>query len=144
MIEVKNLNKKHRINERFITGIAKEVLKILGKGSRIELGIVFLSDAAIKPINKRYRNRNRATDVLSFDLGPCGQILISSDTALKNSCIFRTSFEEEIILYVIHGILHLFGYDDETKTEKSRMSKKEKAVLNKLCRRNFSKVLMPQ
>ena len=144
MIEVKNLNKKHNINERFIASIAKDTLKVLKKSSRIELGIAFLSDAAIRPINKRYRHRDRATDVLSFELGPCAQILISSDTALKNSGIFNTSFEEEIILYVIHGILHIIGYDDGTAEEKRRMSKKERMVLNKLCRTDFSKVLMPQ
>jgi len=144
VIEVKNLNKKHNINERFIASIAKDTLKVLKKSSRIELGIAFLSDAAIRPINKRYRHRDRATDVLSFELGPCAQILISSDTALKNSGIFNTSFEEEIILYVIHGILHIIGYDDGTAEEKRRMSKKERMVLNKLCRTDFSKVLMPQ
>jgi len=143
-IVVKNSNKKFDLNERFIKKIVAEILKILKKPRHTRLEIAFLSDSVIKPLNKKYRRSGRATDVLSFDLGFCGQILISSDTALKNSKIFDTSFEEEIILYVIHGILHLFGYDDETASRKNRMSAKENIVLKKLCQKNFSKVLMPQ
>jgi probable rRNA maturation factor len=144
VIEVRNLNKNHRINKKFIAKIAGEVIRILNREKFSELSIVFLSDPAIKPINKKYRQRDRATDVLSFDLGKYGQVLISSDTALKNSRLFNTSFEEEIALYVIHGILHLSGYDDETKTGKDRMSKKEESILKRLCRKRFSKVLMPR
>ena len=144
MIEVRNLNKNHRINKKFIAKIAGEVIRILNREKFSELSIVFLSDPAIKPINKKYRQRYRATDVLSFDLGKYGQVLISSDTALKNSRLFNTSFEEEIVLYVIHGILHLSGYDDETKAGKDRMSKKEEGILKRLCRKRFSKVLMPR
>lgn len=143
-IKVKNLNKKHRISEKFVEKIAKDILKFLGKKRVTILDIVFLSDTAIRPLNRRYRYSDRATDVLSFDLGNCGQILISSDTALRNSRIFKTSFEEEIVLYVIHGILHLSGYVDETGPEKNRMSKKENLILKKLCRERFSKVLTQQ
>ena len=139
-IVVKNLNKKFRINERFIKKISKDILGILKKKKGLE--IVFLGDKQIKPLNKKYKKRNSPTDVLSFELGELGEIIISSDTALKNSEIFHTSLEEEIVLYVIHGILHLFGYDDGTAREKGRMSKKEDVILEALCQENFSKVLM--
>lgn len=141
---IKNLNHRFKINTRFIKKIVAEILKILRKPGNTKLEVVFLSDKAIRPINKKYRCRDRATDVLSFDLGCCGQILISSDTALKNSRTFKTSFEEELTLYVIHGILHLAGYDDEARQEKKRMSEKEDRILKRLCQKNFSKVLMPR
>jgi probable rRNA maturation factor len=144
VIAVRNLNKKHRVNERCVASIARRTLKVLNRPSATDLDIVFLSDRDIRPINKRYKHRDRATDVLSFELGTCGQIIISSDTALKNSARFGTSFAEELALYVIHGILHLFGYDDGTKTEKKKMSGKERHVLNKICQKSFSKVLMPR
>ena len=143
-IVVKNINHRFKLNERFIKKIAAEVIKILRKPRDTKLEIVFLSDKAIRPVNKKYKHRDRPTDVLSFELGPCGQILISSDTALKNSRIFKTAFEEELVLYVIHGILHLSGYDDETAPEKKRMSQKENRILKNLCQKNFSKVLMPR
>lgn len=142
-VVVKNTNKRFSLNERFIKKVVAEILKILKKPSDANLEIVFLSDASIKPFNKRYKYKDRPTDVLSFDLGTCGQILISSDTALSNSKIFNTSFAEEIVLYVIHGILHLFGYEDETLKAKKRMSKKENTILERLCaKENLSKVLM--
>lgn len=141
-IVVKNLNRKFRINEKFIKKAAKDILSIIHKQKGLE--IIFLGDKEIKPINKKYKRRNAPTDVLSFELDELGEIIISSDTALKNSEIFHTSFEEEIVLYVIHGILHLFGYDDGTVREKKRMSKKEDVILEALCQENFSKVLMRQ
>ncbi|MCX5666556.1 MAG: rRNA maturation RNase YbeY [Candidatus Omnitrophica bacterium] len=140
-IAVSNLNKKHRINERFVGEIACKVLKILKKDKR-ELEIIFLSDTAIKRVNGKYKHSNRATDVLSFDLGSCGEILISSDMALKNSRVFNTPLEKELILYVIHGILHLFGYDDEAPKARSKMFRKQDSILEILCANtSLSKVL---
>lgn len=141
-IVVRNLNKKHRLNEKFIKKLTANILKILRKPRSAELEIIFLSDSAIRLLNRRYKGRNISTDVLSFELGELGEVIISSDTALRNSRIFNTSFEEEIVLYIIHGILHLFGYDDETAGAKNRMSKKENGIRERLCgKENLSKVL---
>jgi probable rRNA maturation factor len=140
-ITVSNLNKKHLINERFVAEVARNVLKVLKKKNR-ELEIVFLSDAAIKSVNEKYKQSNCATDVLSFDLGSCGEILISSDMALGNSRVFNTPLEKELVLYVIHGILHLYGYDDQKPSDKLRMFKKQGSILEKLCAKiKLSKVL---
>jgi len=140
-IAVSNLNKKHRINERFIEEIARSVLKVLKK-QNTELEIIFLSDAAIKPVNEKYRHSKSSTDVLSFDLGSCGQILISSDMALRNSLLFDTPLEKELVLYVVHGILHLFGYDDEKPKAGSRMFRKQDSIMEILCAKiSLSKVL---
>lgn len=141
-IVVSNFNKKHRITEKFIEKIVVNILKILKKSPNTKLDIVFLSDRAIKPINRRYKSADRATDVLSFNLGSCGQILISSDMALKNSRTFNTPFEKELILYVIHGILHLFGYDDKKPRDRSGMFRKQDSIMEMLCAKvNLSKVL---
>ncbi len=140
-IAVSNLNKKHRINERFVGEIARSILKALKKENK-ELEIIFLSDAAIKPVNRKYKQSDCTTDVLSFNLGSCGQILISSDMALSNSRVFNTPFEKELVLYVIHGVLHLFGYDDEKSKDRSRMLRKQDSILEMLCAKiSLSKVL---
>jgi len=141
-IVVSNLNKKHKLNKKFIKEIVADILKILKLSRNTKLDIVFLSDRAIEPLNRLYKKEKRATDVLSFDLGSCGQILISSDMALKNSRVFNTSFENELVLYVIHGILHISGYDDQKLKDKSRMFKKQASILERLCAKvNLSKVL---
>ncbi len=140
-IAVSNLNKKHRINERFVRDIAKRILKALKKDDA-KLEIVFLSDAAIKRVNEKYKHSDKATDVLSFELGSCGQVLISSDMAISNSRVWSTTPEKELILYVIHGMLHLFGYDDKKIRDRSRMSRKQDSILEMLCANiSLSKVL---
>lgn len=142
-IVVRNLNKKFRINERFIKEIAARVLKILKSPRDIKLEIIFLSDAAIRTLNKKYKHRDAPTDVLSFDLGESGEVIISADTASRNSEYFGTFFEKELVLYVIHGILHLYGYNDGTAPQKRRMSNKENHILRRLCAStNLSKALM--
>jgi probable rRNA maturation factor len=70
-----------------------------------------------------------------------GEVLISSDTAARNAKAFGTTFGEEIVLYVIHGMLHLFGYDDGDAVSGARMLKREKEILKKICmKEDLSKV----
>lgn len=115
-----------------------------------ELEIVFLTDSAMRPLNRKYRKKDRPTDVLSFNINApelgkgrsFGEIFISTDTALRNSKEFGTRFENEVALYIIHGILHLSGYEDYTPRDRSRMSKKQEAILERLCKRiNLSRAL---
>ena len=152
-ISIINLNSVYKLNEAFIKKIVSKILKILDKPETAALEIVFLNDAAIRALNKKYRKRNRATDVLSFVLDrkelrskeSLGEVFISLDTAFKNAKIFRTNCVNELALYIVHGILHLFGYEDEKTGDRLRMSRKESEILNRLCEReDLSKVLMPR
>jgi probable rRNA maturation factor len=150
-IRIDNRNKTFRLDERFIRRLVLEVLGIIKRRGMGSLEVVFLSDKAIRPLNRKYRGKDRATDVLSFNIasgefgedGFFGEIFISTDTAVKNCAIYGTRLEEEIALYVIHGILHLFGYEDYTKDARARMSRKQEKVLERLCTKiDLSKVLM--
>jgi probable rRNA maturation factor len=152
-IRIENENKPRGLNKVFIKRIAAKVLRAARAPRNTELEIVFLTDKKIREFNKKFLKENRATDVLSFDLSSgvsgksrfIGEILISSDTAFKNSKIFGTRFEEELVLYIIHGILHLFGYDDTRPKDAKRMSKKQEGILKTLCTiTNLSKALMPR
>lgn len=149
-IEVKNLNTKYKLNEIFVKDAALKILDFLGRIQNTELEFIFLDDKSIKVLNRKYKKSNRPTDVLSFDLAGgesgtpkvFGEIFISLDRALENSKAFGTKFAEEVVLYVIHGILHLFGYDDENEPDAVRMSRKEQYILERLCRKeDLSKVL---
>jgi len=97
-----------------------------------------VTDTQIKALNKRYLNRERATDVLAFDLkeGRCGhgrhldgEIVVSAVTARRNAKRFNTTPWHEMILYIAHGILHLIGYDDHAPGKIERMRKKEKEIM---------------
>jgi probable rRNA maturation factor len=150
-IRIDNRNKAFKLNEKFIKRLALEVLGILKRPGMAELEIVFLGDKGIRALNKRYKKVDRPTDVLSFNIDAgelepgafFGEIFISSDMALANAGRFGTLFEEELALYVIHGILHLFGYEDYTPRDRARMSKKQGVILKCLCTKtDLSKVLM--
>jgi probable rRNA maturation factor len=89
---------------------------------RCELSVLITDDPEIKKLNRYYRKRNRATDVLSFvQLGKkskdpkepllLGDVVISAQTAKRQAKERKHSIEKELVFLLIHGILHLFGYD---------------------------------
>ncbi len=99
-----------------------------------EISVYFVNDRKIRALNLEFLKKDYATDVLSFDISAnskevVADIVISTDTAVRNSRVFGTTPLYETYLYVIHGLLHLFGYDDRTKKQKFRMHKRERAVL---------------
>jgi probable rRNA maturation factor len=149
-VKVWNLHRSFRLNEKLIAKLAAKVLKTVKKENAAELEIVFMNDAAIKKLNRKYKGENAPTDVLSFGLDRrefgkrafLGEIFISLDTARRNSKVFGTGLCDEAVLYVIHGILHLAGYDDRTAAQRTRMSKKQEGILRRLCvHETLSKVL---
>ena len=105
--------------------------KILSLVRRKKNGIciLFVNDAGIKRLNKKYRKKNKATDVLAFETG---DIAISAETAEKNSRRFGSTPAEELKLYMIHGILHLSVYDDPSRSNRIEMRKMERRILPKL------------
>jgi probable rRNA maturation factor len=78
---------------------------------------------------------------LSFGIGApagsrglyVGEVCVSLDEALANSRRFESGFERELVLYLIHGIMHLFGYDDRKAGERARMVKRQEEILERLC-----------
>lgn len=127
------VNKKRRINTKAIKKIAAYVLKRLsGKKRKLNLNIIFVTDKYIKRLNKTYRHKNLPTDVLCFCMPEGTDIFISSDRALYNSKRFGTTFLNELYLYVIHGILHMFGFRDDTLRERQRMERTQEKVLKEL------------
>lgn len=90
------------------------------------LSVVLVSDPFIRRLNRRYKKRNRATDVLAFDLGSgarhlAGDVIVSLDTARRMAKALKISTKEELWRYVVHGILHLAGYDDLTPRNRKKM-----------------------
>jgi probable rRNA maturation factor len=100
------------------------------------LEISFVSGSEIHKINKTHLKHNYSTDIITFDYSGSqksldGEILISIDDALKNAKKYKVSAKEEICRLVIHGILHLLGYDDMKTEDKRKMKLKENQLLNK-------------
>jgi probable rRNA maturation factor len=114
------------VESKLLSKIAHRALEVLGL-SKVELSIALVSDAQIKRLNKLYRNKNKPTDVLSFPISEkvngwliLGDIVISVDTARRQAKEFGHSLEEELKRLLVHGLVHLLGYDHELGGEEEK------------------------
>jgi len=103
-----------------------------------EISVVFVSDKRIHQLNRDYRFVDRPTDVLSFAAqegegphipGLLGDVVISTETAKRQSAEYGATFEEELARLLVHGILHLLGHDHHEQAETRRMRSLEKKML---------------
>jgi probable rRNA maturation factor len=114
------------VESKLLSKIAHRALEVLGL-SKVELSIALVSDAQIKRLNKLYRNKDKPTDVLSFPIGEkvedwliLGDIVISVDTAKRQAKELGHSLEEELKRLLVHGLVHLLGYDHELGGEEEK------------------------
>jgi probable rRNA maturation factor len=125
MIAVTNLQRGVPIPESKVRRLARQIL-----GSR-NLSIAFVTDAAIRKLNRAHLNHDYPTDVLAFPLGTdlLGELVISAPCARRQARERSIPVEEELLRYVAHGILHLLGYDDHRPKDRKRMwSRQEREV----------------
>ncbi len=110
---------------------SKSILSYLKLPSSTEVSISFIDDGYMRELNLKYRDNNRTTDVLSFPQEGelLGDILISVDKATAQSEELGHTFEQEVRRLVVHGILHLLGYDHKKLQEARLMEEKEKEIL---------------
>lgn len=102
-----------------------------------EVSIVLTDHATVRALNRTYLNHDYDTDVISFSLAPLapdipleGEVYVDLDTAAERHAEFGTSFQEEAFRYVLHGTLHLLGYDDATPADKAKMRALENRYLS--------------
>ena len=132
IVEIANLQKHYEIKSSKIKRVVKEVLGKEGKGAK--LSIAFVDDKEIKKLNKRYFDTDEVTDVIAFPLSNHktflrGEIIVSVETAVNTAGRGSINIEGEIILYVVHGLLHLLGYSDGNKNDAKIMHEKESRIL---------------
>jgi rRNA maturation RNase YbeY len=98
-----------------------------------EIEIVLMNRHRLREYNKSHLKHDYETDIITFDLSEPGQIggqlMISPEVILENSGRFKTEFEAEFLRVIIHGLLHLTGYDDNDASSKKKMRKKENEYL---------------
>jgi probable rRNA maturation factor len=134
-------NRQRRIKIRLerLEGLARKALQALGL-TNAELSILIVNDSRMRGLNLMYRGKDRTTDVLAFSMKEgkysginpdiLGDIVISANTAKRQAEEKGHGLYDEIALLLIHGMLHLTGYDHERgKKEELRMRKKERELL---------------
>ena len=104
-----------RLTRREIVAFARRVLRALDVEPG-ELSIAFVDDEAMRALNRKFRRKNKTTDVLTFpgDAPLLGEIVISIDQARRQAAGEKHSLATEVRYLILHGILHALGYDHET------------------------------
>lgn len=136
---MKNLSisdKNRSLNKRKIHQLVYYLSEEIGFSIQA-LQINFINNNEIRELNKKHLSHDYNTDILTFDYSNDkelidAEIYISLDEALLNSKKFEVTFEKEIKRLVIHGILHLTGYDDKSPDEKKIMKRLENRLLSKI------------
>jgi probable rRNA maturation factor len=131
-VTVSNRQRRWKIDTGLVTRIAERALELTG-GRHAQLGIVLVDDGAIARLNAQYHHTQGPTDVLSFDYGE-GQreLIVSVERAVIQARRYRTTPGRELVLYVVHGILHLHGYNDLTAPQRRRMRVAERRLMSHL------------
>ena len=142
-IEVRNRQRKWPLNLSLIEEITAWVVGSLFKDVETDLSIQFLAPGRMAEINQSYLQHEGPTDVITFDLSEdstemvMGEILICPEVAAKQAQEFETSWHEETVRYVIHGLLHLKGFDD-LESEKRRIMKQHENRWMKKAQEKFN------
>lgn len=128
----------------FFRRLAEEVLGLEKVDSEVELSIVLVTEDEIRELNAQYRGIDTPTDVLSFPQshddqeGPhlLGDVAISPQVAQEQALKYGHSFEREMTVLLVHGILHLLGFDHENPQDSMRMREREEDIINRFLAEN--------
>src|SRR5437588_1106503 len=136
-IAIANPQESVEIDRRRIREVARAVLE--GEGAAdAEISLAFVDNATIHQLNKRYLEHDEPTDVLTFPLSEpgakrlAGEIVIGAEVAQAQAHERGHDVQQELALYVIHGLLHLCGYDDKTDEAARAMRERERHYLREL------------
>lgn len=148
MILLKNRQRKIKIDEERMQADAQRVLDLL-KYSDFDLGILITTNATIRKYNRDFRNKDKATDILSFpyhtDLKAgkrinvrfpedknLGDLIISAEYVVKEAEKYQVTIDQRLQVLLVHGICHLLGYDHISESDYRKMRTKEAYLLRKL------------
>ena len=131
---VANRQRRVRVSTRRLRATAMAALSALGRADR-DVHVSVVDDPAIRRLNARYLRRRATTDVLAFDLrapGPSrllGEVIVCADTARRQAKRVGVSVALELDLLVVHGLLHLAGWNDHEPREARLMHEREREIL---------------
>ncbi len=140
------LDKGYNLPESLTRNLTRDIKAVINDYNLPggEVGLIIVNDQYMKELNKQYRGKDAPTDVLSFsfleskheDIAnekefAIGDIVISLDRAREQALEQGHSLEKEIILLTVHGLLHLLGYDHESKEDRELMQSREKVIMER-------------
>ncbi len=134
-LAITNRQRDRKVDTRRVREVAAAVLAEAGQGA--ELGINFVSAKRSAEVNWQFLQHEGPTDIITFDYGSTperlfGEMFICVPEAVRQAAEFGTTWEAELLRYVIHGILHLRGYDDLEPAKRRVMKREENRLVRKL------------
>ena len=140
-IILRNRQRARAVNLRRLRAVVLCLVEELFERPPFELGIYLVSASEITGLNEAFLRHRGATDVIAFDYGSSeicdepglrGEIFVCLEEAVAQARRFRTSWPSELVRYIVHGLLHLQGYDDTRAGDRRRMKEKENRLLRGL------------
>lgn len=136
-VQVSNANPRRRARPRAVADAVRSVLKAERKRSA-GVSVVFIDNRSSRALNRRYLGRDWVTDVLSFPLTPPpvvdGEVYVNLDRARRQADQLGLPYGNEVLRLVVHGVLHLLGYDDDTPGRWRRMQMRQEALVRRFRR----------
>ena len=136
---VRNRQRIRPVDARLLRSIARALLRELLQARSFDIGIYVVAATEMTRLNETFLRHQGSTDVLAFDYADvpratelAGEIFICVDEALIQAGRFHTSWQSELVRYVVHGILHLTGHDDRRGARRRKMKREENRLLREL------------
>lgn len=128
-------NTRRKIDQKFVSEVIVKFCRAYKIGNK-ELSVVFIGDILMRRLNKQWRQIDRVTDILSFsgEQDSLGELIVDYAQIRRQSTKYSLSVKNELAYILIHGLLHLIGYDDEREEDALEMAK----IGQKLMKRFFS------
>lgn len=139
---MQNRQRTYPVNQKNLLRWARQILS-LQKLDHAEMGIILVNNRQIRVYNRDYRKKDQPTDVLSFpmregvggELHPdfLGDVMISLERSAEEAILYGRSRHEQLLILLIHGVLHLLGYDHErSPKEERRMQRRERLLFKRI------------
>jgi probable rRNA maturation factor len=139
------INRWLPINQQSVAKLLNQAAQILKLKNKLEVSVIVVGDKKIQTLNKNFRHKNKVTDVLSFRqsegqkivqpqelIDYLGEIFICWPQIVRQSKLYGNTAREEFQLMLVHGLLHLLGYDDQTVSADKKMKKIQDKIISKL------------
>jgi len=139
---VRNRQRTHRLEPKLLRRIITTLLRELLDKDQFDLGIFLVTTKEMTRLNETFLKHKGTTDVIAFDYAepahPAmlrGEVCVCIDEAQRQGTKFRTSWQSELVRYIVHGVLHLCGYRDHTASARRKMKRVEDRLLRQLAGR---------
>lgn len=146
-LTIRNRQRLRAVNGRLLRRMARAVLTEHLAVASVELGITLVGAAEMARVNWQFLQHEGSTDVITFDHTEgqdsrrkatepgrqiCGELYVCVDDAVAQARRFRTTWQAEVVRYVVHGILHLCGHDDHRAAARRVMKREENRLVRRL------------